>query len=306
MTACGRFGGFRHAMLASLCVFAPWAPADAQSRAGDPCLVAQIVSLSGVESRGGITILTPARAGPPREREARLRECLRPGEQIRVIAPEPARAVVRMRGEVRTLTARTPPLTIPAQREPGFWDGFATFVRSFRIFSSTPEVAVAETYARRSLAEVREHPLLVPGEQFLPAGQDSLTIMWIGPDAPVELDNASKRIVASLWNTSGNRVVFESLALNGRYDLQVSDRLHYAVVTVDPGQIPEPGWMQGRASASDEERVARALWILTDGPPPWRLFALNELRRLRATSFAAERIWEWIGATDDLGRMAPR
>ncbi|HEX3363742.1 hypothetical protein [Phenylobacterium sp.] len=48
---------------------------------------------------------------------------------------------------------------------------------------------------------------------------------------------------------------------------------------------PSPPWYAGRQPRDREERLARATWIVTDGPPEWRMFAFGELAELARAGF---------------------
>jgi hypothetical protein len=126
----------------------------------------------------------------------------------------------------------------------------------------------------------------------VPRGQASLTVIWKGEPATIELETNAGLVVASRWKVAESNVVLDRLNLNGAYRLKIADNSSYELSAVDPVQIPEPDWRKGHASTSDDERAVRAVWILSAGPPDWRLFALDELRVLHASSFLAERAWE--------------
>jgi len=57
----------------------------------------------------------------------------------------------------------------------------------------------------------------------------------------------------------------------------------WTVQTSPPAPIPP--WFDGRQPLTAIKRLARAAWIITDGPPQWRMFALGELAELASTDF---------------------
>lgn len=279
------------------------APAQPSPARADACLVAQIVGLAGlVSDRGGIYVLTPLGNGRYAERPARLRQCLQGGQRVRVTAPEPAEATIRLVREIRRLKADSPDFVVPPRQEPSFWSRFSNFARALGIFSSSRESIPVETYGRRTMVAM-PHPLLPIVEQVLPARQQSLVVVWQGPTPFVELRNAGNRIAASQVQPATNFAVLTGLNITGRSRLLIGDSIIYVIRAVDSPQVPEPQWMEGRTSRTEDERVARALWLLTDGPAQWRLFALGELEGLRTSSFAAERIWEWVWTSGDAEGM---
>ncbi len=171
-------------------------------------------------------------------------------------------------------------------------------MRGYRIFSTTSESVAVETFGRRGLQGVRPHPLLPVGPQSIPADQTSVAVAWEGYTPFVELRNAAGLVSSSRIRPHENLVVLERGDTKGGESLLVGEQLSYPLQFVDRSAVKEPPWMN-HVSATDDERVARATWLLLEGPTEWRLFALTELNELKDSSFAAERILEWARAGRD-------
>lgn len=62
-----------------------------------------------------------------------------------------------------------------------------------------------------------------------------------------------------------------------RIQLQPSDVIWTVSASPD---APSPPWYEGRQPRTPDERLARATWIVTDGPAEWRMFAFGELAEL--------------------------
>jgi hypothetical protein len=139
-----------------------------------------------------------------------------------------------------------------------------------------------------------------------------------GPPAPVASEVlptgrqhilATTREIALVWRSgpSGVRVAVAgqpALALNPTRSawrmVPAPDASRFEVaasvlvwnVEVSP-RAPRPDWQAEEADLSQEQRVVRALWILSDGPVDWRLFALSELAELaNGGNFAAAQFWQ--------------
>lgn len=261
--------------------------------AQEACLVGQIVELSGITSKAnGVIVSTPIGVKPKLSQPAHRRQCLKPGERVRVTDPT-AKVTIRILRSHVTLTSASEEYTAPLKPVPSFWADVSNVVRGFRIFSTTSESVAVETFGRRGLPTIQAHPLLPVGSQRFPADQASIAVAWEGPTPFVELRNAEGLISSSRLRPPENLVVLQRGRVKGNATLVVGEQLSYPLRFVDRSAIKEPPWMD-RPSVSDDERVARAIWLLLEGPADLRLFALTELNELQGSSFAAERMLEWV------------
>lgn len=280
--------GWRMAAAASFALLAIPGAARADEPIGQPCLTAQIIHLTG-EREGDVVVLSTR--GVPR---AALRKaCLHRGEMVVVRGRYPAAVTIRSRGRVHDLTSQSDPFVVPGPEERSFSERAATWLRSLRIFNASSDPAPVETFGRKGLLTVQAHPMLRSELQFLPADARSVTALWLGEAAPVVLGGAGA-VVTRVSSGASNWAVLEPLPPSGPLELQVGTSPKWRVAFRPRSAVPEPEWMSGRASVTDEERLVRATWILVAGPAEWRLFAVGELRQLSATGYAAERVWEWV------------
>jgi len=137
---------------------------------------------------------------------------------------------------------------------------------------------------------ITEDPLLPSGLQYLPADYDQIALLWKGGPATVISTSAEKvtEIRSESWSylvlpISGNQS--ESLIR-----LQNKD-ISWNIKTAST--IPVPQGINESDLISPSSQLARALWILKEGPGEWRLFALSELARLSQEGvFSAEELWK--------------
>jgi len=137
---------------------------------------------------------------------------------------------------------------------------------------------------------ITEDPILPSGLQYLPADYDQIALLWKGGPATVISTTAEKvtEMRSENWSylvmpVSGNQS--ENIVRLQNQD--ISWHIKIASTTPAPQGINESDL------TSPSSQLARAVWILKEGPGEWRLFALSELARLSQRGvFSAEELWK--------------
>jgi hypothetical protein len=125
--------------------------------------------------------------------------------------------------------------------------------------------------------------LLPAGPQYVTPATRTIVAAWRGP-AEVLVLTPEAGPAASL-PAPAERFVEIAVPVGlvaFRLQLQPSDVIWTVSVSPD---APSPPWYKGRQPRDREERLARATWIVTDGPPLWRMFAFGELAELAKAGF---------------------
>ena len=159
---------------------------------------------------------------------------------------------------------------------------------------TTPQRAIAVyVYARGgspSDATPRPDPLLPVGEQYLPKGYRKMALVWRGGTGSLVVTPASQPAVRPDTNHHAY-AVFDAPQDPAGFQVALSGQpLAWSVKYT--GSPPSPPGVDGGSIRSSGDRLARALWILDEGPSQWRAFAFSEIASLADSgSFVAGEVW---------------
>lgn len=137
---------------------------------------------------------------------------------------------------------------------------------------------------------ITEDPLLPSGLQYLPADYDQIALLWKGGPATVISTSAEK--VTEIRSESWSYLVLPISGNQSENLIRLQNRdISWNIKTAST--IPVPQGINESDLISPSLQLARALWILKEGPGEWRLFALSELARLSQKGvFSAEELWK--------------
>lgn len=137
---------------------------------------------------------------------------------------------------------------------------------------------------------ILKDPLLPSGLQYLPANYDQIALLWKGGPATVISTSVEKTIETPSENWSYLVMPISMNQSENIIRLKNQDiSWHIKVAST----IPVPQGLNESDLTTSLSQLARALWILKEGPEEWRLFALSELARLaRIGFFPAEELWK--------------
>lgn len=225
-------------------------------------------------------------------RPVRHGSLLYPGD--RIVFLKPGRIEATFGQQRRTLTPESD-LTIagrPAGRA-GARD--VDYVEGFKRLISQPRQTIAMFPFLRDGGEQppprTASPLLPTGLQKVTAQTVRLAFIW--RDGPALLTVGQGKAAKQV--NSGQAATILVTPPPGARRFAVSmvgePSLAWTVEVVEAA--PAPPWFAPDEPASEEQRLVRALWLLREGPPEWRLFALSEIAALaEAGVFTASEIWQ--------------
>jgi hypothetical protein len=167
----------------------------------------------------------------------------------------------------------------------GYLDRFAQFIsRSRRAIPVFPWVRGGQKRA----ATLRGSQFTPPGRTLMPRGSVRVALIWSGGPGNIAVSGSEG---GARINSSGNNAwLLVDLPGTGRTHLSIQGQtLAWDVAYVD--KVPGPPWLPS-GTLSEAQRVVRATWLLGQGPPEWRSFAVTELAALAdAGNFPAEQLW---------------
>lgn len=266
---------------------------------------AQAIDTAGrvisVRPAGSATILRRGGALP-----ARHGALLRPGDTFRIVEGGVVTATVH--GKDETYSNRRPDLTIP-KREIGWFGGRDEgFLQSLERFIDKPRRSIPVFPFARGDGPPRppltHDPIAPGGRQYVLSSTRQIALIWRDGSAEliVEAPSGERRTVDSLRNAW---IVVDTLG-EPRLSVSTADRaLSWTIETATAA--PAPPWFEkSPGPLSEAQRLVRATWLIQQGDPSWRLFALSELRELaEAGNFVAGQLWqgvrsgEWPGDKSD-------
>ncbi len=137
---------------------------------------------------------------------------------------------------------------------------------------------------------ITEDPLLPSGLQYLPADYEQIALLWKGGPAEVISTSVEKTIEMPSDNRSYLVMPISKNQPENIISLRSQDISWQIKIA---STIPVPQGLNESDLTTSLSQLARALWILKEGPREWRLFALSELVRLARTGFfPAEELWK--------------
>jgi hypothetical protein len=203
--------------------------------------------------------------------------------------------VVRVDGERRTFSRVTPrsDLTVPPRRIQSFAAVEDRYISALRMLIADGRNEQITYLAVRSKGPVfSADPLAPSGDQFLPANEDHIVLLWRGGATRVLMEKGdAQTVIGDSGATDWVRVAIPAEADPIKLQLAASEAAPEWVVHRQPG-APSASWDKAVGADGAPRRLVRAIWLLKDGPPAWRLFALTELADLSASGyFPADELW---------------
>jgi hypothetical protein len=254
--------------------------------------VGQIDTVRGVV-RPGDAVITRATGG---DVPARALMRLHVGDRISVTGTN-ARLTLFLGGAVSptTVTRANSPFLVEGPRS-GPAGAFARrMLASLDLVFDRPRMAIATaTEARGINDDLAPVPFLPAVPQILPDGVRPVLVLWSGPASPVQIVHDSQ---TREWASSGYTSLVVEAPQGGDFRIVMPDTaLGWAVTRVAAGAAPRAPETPTGTDLSSEERLANALWILTEAGPEWRLFALSEIASLADEDYGAARLLAAIRA----------
>jgi hypothetical protein len=136
----------------------------------------------------------------------------------------------------------------------------------------------------------RADPLVPVGRQFVPRDQALIAVIWSGPAAAAHLVRPGHPDEASHPGTGG-WATFAVGNLDGPATVALSGAPLAWQIDISEA-IPGPPGIAAGGALTPGDRLARAIWLLRDGPPEWRLFAISEIAALAPSDFIANELWD--------------
>jgi hypothetical protein len=292
-----RFGRCRVCTLVTAAGFVLWclpSSADDPPQAED-----EICSLTtGLQGRiEDITAAPSVRAVVNIERDGKVREarigCLLRAEDI--VRPQPGTSVVIVlpNSQVKTIDFNQAMVIPPGPRPSGAFARFITVLRELAgaDASEARKKALGTIGATRS-ANGAGSPIIMPGmlglgQQYVDGGRP-LYVRWNGGTPPFRIELSSARTNAEpVSEVLATAERFARLDLSryatGDYNLTITgaDQRPLTLRLRTTTTIEVPAAPQIDPSADEEaHELVEAVWLLTRGPPRWRLEALSRLEML--------------------------
>ena len=251
-----------------------------------------------VKEKAGSNIWVIRANCPANERlEAFHYQLLYEGDQIQIL-DESRVNVSFAQGKEQLFTQQTNNLPISGKtvksihdNQNNWYEKFKSAKAVWKLFG-TPRKPIPQTTVVRGSTPrflLAEDNLLPSGIQYLPVDYDQVAILWRGGPAIVSLaasigtmETNTQQVAYLVTAIPNNQSEIEIRLL--RHD--IGWRIQFAKNPPLPSGLTEPD------QNAIAERVIRAVWILTEGPLEWRIFALTELAKLAKQGyFSAEQLW---------------
>lgn len=217
----------------------------------------------------------------------------------KVIAERGVRILIRgIASKPIVVTSKEAPFLIQASSGSLSASARQWFLRLTDFFTAKPRALVVHNLPRDdSIPQLKKPTFLSEERQFVPIGLERLSIIWRGgAGSATFIDDAGGVTLNPPTNFS--RTTFNiPLKLSGRvhFGREYSSEFGWQVILTDQNAIPLPPWSREQP-VSNRDRAARAIWILTEGPDEWRLFAVSELELLKEADPFAGRFWHLLGS----------
>lgn len=217
----------------------------------------------------------------------------------RVVAGKGVRILLRgIKAKPVPVTAKDGPFLVQETGNSIAMDALRWLQRFDVFFSSKPRALIVHNLPRDEAAPRLFRPDFLSGpRQFVPAGLTSLTIVWRGGAGSATMVDSVRGEIHNPPTSFARSTFTGSFSTSVRvyFGKQNTEDSGWQLESADPSSIPLPPWSQKQPD-SDRERALRAIWILTEGPDDWRLFATSELELLKETDHLAGRFWHLMGS----------
>jgi hypothetical protein len=275
------------AVFASLTLAASAGPADAQDRP-----VGQIDTARGIDLPDQAVVLRAAGGTTPARSLVRLYD----GDRIQVRGAQ-TRLTVYVAGNDRpiVITRANSPYLVRG-RSGGPMSGRVTRVlASLDLMFNRPRMAIATATEARGLGDGLTASAFLPaGPQRLPGGARALLILWSGPASAVQIVQGQQ---SREWDASAFTSAVIDAPEEGDFDIVLpGDALGWSVARVPEEAAPRGPGVPPTGPLTPEERLANTIWLLAEGEPEWRLFALSDVTDLARTDYGAARLLAAIRA----------
>ena len=203
---------------------------------------------------------------------------------------------VRIETQRRTLSAQDTPLDFPVPfPQRGCADALCGIPGQVYDYVMREATSFAAPGYVRGANDLAPAPLvadsLAPsGPQLLPRGATMVAVSYRGVAGSLNVKTGSSDTApVSTYGNSWAEVSVPPKAAGGFSIASPGGELKWNITFSDQ---PPGGICRARDDAPTVgARIARAICILNQGPPEWRLFALTELDDLSQSDFLAERFW---------------
>lgn len=195
------------------------------------------------------------------------------------------------------ITRANSPFVVKGRRS-GAGQGFVGgMLASLDLMFNRPRMAIATATEARGPGDARAATSFLPGgEQRLPEGMRRLLVMWSGPSSPVHVvqGEATREWVASVYAST-----FVDAPAQGDFGIVLpGDALGWTVSRVADDDVPRAPGAPTDRPLTEEERLANAIWLLAEGGPEWRLFAISEVVELAPGDYGAARLLAAIRSSE--------
>jgi|GEM_PF-2493320 hypothetical protein len=273
--------GFCLAVFASLTLAASAGPAGAQDRP-----VGQIDTARGIDLPDQAVVLRAAGGTTPARSLVRLYD----GDRIQVRGAQ-TRLTVYVAGNERPIvvTRANSPYLVRGRSGRPLSGPVTQMLASLDLMFNRPRMAIATSTEARGLDNATAASAFLPaGPQRLPAGTRPLLILWSGSASAVQIvqDQQSREWAASAFTST----LIDAPAA-GNFDIVLpGDALGWTIARVPEEAVPRASSLPANGPLTFEERLANAMWLLTEAAPEWRLFGLSEVADLARTDYGAARL----------------
>ncbi len=256
--------------------------------------VGQIDAASGVTRPTDATVTRAVGGTTPARSLVRLYD----GDRITVSGARTRLTVFLAGVETPAVVTRANSPFVVRGRRTGASQGFVTeMFASLDLMFNRPRMAIATATEARGPEDARRATAALPsGRQRLPDGARRLLVLWSGPASVVQVAQGED---AREWAASLYASTFIEAPATGDFEVVLpGDALGWSVSRVPASDAPRaPGAPVGRELTPDE-RLANAIWLIAEGDPEWRLFALSEVADLAQVDYGAARLLAAIRADE--------
>lgn len=257
-----------------------------------PRPIGQIDAASGVTRPADATVARAVGGTAPARSLVRLYD----GDRV-IVTGTTTRLTLFLAGvEAPTVVTRANSPFVVRGRRSGSTQGFVNdMLASLDVMFNRPRMAIATATEARGPSDARTADAFLPaGPQRLPEGARRLLVSWSGPSSPVQVTQGDD---AREWAASLYASAFIEAPAEGDFDIILpGDGLGWTVSRTPLAEAPRATGVPTEGELTEEERLANAIWLIAEGAPEWRLFALSEVADLAQTDYGAARLLAAIRA----------